>query len=516
MKNKLFFFIVGFLGGFVYPPFSMMYPIVSVLCLSLYLSYLLYLIDKSRSARQAFWKMFWLSEISYILAFSWILKPFYFLENMPSVLVQFLSYTCLFLLTAFLTLFIEFSGIVVFKTKPKYRYFMFAVSVAFFEWVRGWLFTGLPWNPIALVWADVPIVLQVLSLFGPYALTFMTVFVLSLPYLLLYKKDWKNYNVLGAVCLCLFVVCFGGWRIHKYSGIRDNDFKLRLIDANIPQHLVYNRNVVDVYEKLIKLDGWKDIDLFVLPETSSPYDLTNNGYYQMIYSNFNNDKSSLVVGFNRYDNFDEVSEDYDVYNSFAVLNRDGVQYVYDKKHLVPFGEYIPFKRLIPFKKFTAGVKDFSKGEKREAFIIGEQKFLPLICYEVIFSGLFIADDIDALINISNDAWFGESGKYQHFALSRFRAVEEGVSLIRVSNDGAVGGKAVSVVSPLGIERDAINSVLEEKFSGYAVKDFVLPARVSATLFSKFGNFPFIIFCFIVFVLQFRLWQYLDFTKKKQK
>ena len=515
MNSKIIFFIIGVLGGLAFPPFNVWVPLISVLSLSLYLSYMLYLIETSKTSKQAFWRMFYLTEISYLIAFSWIMKPFYFLPN-NKLLISLMASVGVFLFTFFLTLFIEFSGIFTFRVGRKNMYFVFALSIAFFEWIRGWIFTGLPWNQFALVWSDVPLVMQVASLIGPFGLSFLTVFVLSFPYLIFYKKaSWRNHNLIAVFIIVLSVVLFGWWRLEKYENIGKQDFKVRLVDANIPQEFVDTKYAVERYFNLVKFDGWDDIDLFVLPETSSPFDLTNNGYYQTLYAGMNNDKSSLVVGFNRYDNFNPELDTYDIYNSFAVMDRGGIKYVYDKRHLVPFGEYIPFKKILPFQKFTAGMVDFSEGDVWSVFNLKSLNFLPLICYEVIFSGLRVEEEVDAIVNISNDAWFGEIGKYQHLEIAKFRAVEEGVPVIRVSNDGAFSGDSVAVISPLGILEDGVEVKSLKKFDdGSVVKDFVLPERIGRTFYSKTGNWGFLIFCFVSFIWLFFISKHLDFTRKK--
>ena len=269
---------------------------------------------------------------------------------------------------------------------------------------------------------------------------------------------------------------------------------------------------IEKYQKLARRDGWKDIDLFVLSESSSPYDLTQNGYYETVYANINNDKSSLIVGFNRYDNFNEITDDYDIYNTMALVNKTGINYIYDKEHLVPFGEYIPLKKYLPFKKFTEGLKDFSRGQKRDTMTIAHIKLLPLICYEIIFSGLNIPQEIDAIVNISNDAWFGEFGKAQHLEIAKFRAVEEGLPVIRVPNysAGNIGGSVISVIGN-SIDGKIVDG--KDGFNGI-VKDFIIPVRIERTLFSKTGNIPFIIFCIFGFIAIINFKKLFDFTKKK--
>lgn len=511
MNKKLKFFIVGILGGFAYPPFNLYFPVFSVVCLSLFLSYMLYLIDVSKSAKTAFWRMFWLTEISYLISFSWIMKPFFFLpENL--IIILLVAPIGLFLLTALLTLFIEFSGIITFKVSEGKRYFTFALSLTFFEWVRSWIFTGLPWNQFSLVWSGIPVFMQTLSLVGSFGLTFLTIFVLSFPYLI-YKKSWKSKTGFFVIIIFVFMLIFGLVRINKYQESKYSDFKVRLIDPQVPQYLINNKNMVDKYINLAHRDGWKDVDLFVFSETSSPFDLTNNGYYEMLYSNINNEKSSLIVGFNRYDNFDEFGQNYDVYNSLAILDKNGIKHVYDKHHLVPFGEYIPFKKLLPFKKFTEGTKDFSEGSEKKSINYFSLKLLPLICYEIIFSELSVPEDVDVIVNISNDAWFGDLGKSQHLEIAKFRAVEEGVPIIRVANFG-YKDLGPSVISALGYIENGKIVVGKDDMTGI-VKDFVLPLRIERTLFSKTGNLLFLIFCFCGFFFVFNFYQLFDFTKKNK-
>ena len=127
MNSKIVFFIIGILGGLAFPPFNVWVPFISVLSLSLYLSYMLYLIETSKNAKQAFWRMFYLTEISYLIAFSWIMKPFYFLPN-NRLLVSLMASVGVFLFTFFLTLFIEFSGIFVFKAGRKNMYFILGIN----------------------------------------------------------------------------------------------------------------------------------------------------------------------------------------------------------------------------------------------------------------------------------------------------------------------------------------------------------------------------------------------------
>ena len=104
---------------------------------------------------------------------------------------------------------------------------------------------------------------------------------------------------------------------------------------------------------------------------------------------------------------------------------------YDKNKLVPFGEYLPFESLLSkfgLKKITQGYQSFSSSKERKVIKLHNLGFLPLICYEVIYSGNINKnnEDFDFIINISEDGWFGDSvGPYQHYSHSIFRSIEEG-------------------------------------------------------------------------------------------
>jgi apolipoprotein N-acyltransferase len=171
-----------------------------------------------------------------------------------------------------------------------------------------------------------------------------------------------------------------------------------------------------------------------------------------------------------------------VWNSLVVVDGNaGVAAIYDKHHLVPFGEYMPFRNILPLDKITAGSLDFSAGPGvRTLRLAGLPAFSPLICYEVIFPGRVARGDDrpEWLLNITNDAWFGTSaGPHQHFVSARLRSVEEGLPLVRAANTGISGviDAYGRVVGRLGLGRSG-------------VIDARLPvAAPDRTAFSRFGN-----------------------------
>ena len=150
------------------------------------------------------------------------------------------------------------------------------------------------------------------------------------------------------------------------------------------------------------------------------------------------------------------------YTSVNAIDPDGkMLFEYHKQHLVPFGEYVPFKEFLPIKKLTAGFEDYDAGDGDAILDLslekGNLKIRPLICYESVFADEVKANAADLLINFTNNAWFGNSsGPYQHFYIGKFRAIENGIPMITVANNGISG-----VVDAMGriISKTKINDIV---------------------------------------------------------
>jgi apolipoprotein N-acyltransferase len=170
-----------------------------------------------------------------------------------------------------------------------------------------------------------------------------------------------------------------------------------------------------------------------------------------------------------------------LFNSAALVTADGqITATYDKRRLVPFGEFAPFRRFLPFVDAIAGPRDFLAGTGERLFTVpGYGKIALLICYESIFPGEIGRGGKrpDLIVNITNDAWFGRTlGPWQHLAQSRMRAVEEGIPMMRVANNGISAGFD-SHGRILGqIALDAVGTI-----------DLSVPSAVTPTIFARYGN-----------------------------
>jgi apolipoprotein N-acyltransferase len=177
------------------------------------------------------------------------------------------------------------------------------------------------------------------------------------------------------------------------------------------------------------------------------------------------------------------------YNSVYVIDADGsIRGIYDKVHLVPFGEYLPFQRLLErlgLMQLTKVVGGFLSGDRRRAMdVAGAPKMLPLICYEAIFPGAAVpsGERPGWLVNVTNDGWFGiSSGPYQHFQQARVLAIAEGLPLVRAANTGIS-----AVIDPVG---RIINSL---PLGVEGVLDARLPTAIEPTIYLSYGSYALIL------------------------
>ena len=220
-------------------------------------------------------------------------------------------------------------------------------------------------------------------------------------------------------------------------------------------------------------------------------------YKELFLNNFGND-DLIIMGLNSIEENDDKNF---IFNSMGIFNNKLELYQsYKKVNLVPFGEFVPFEdvlSLIGFKTITNQYHSYSSGNIRIPINIKNDKydfkFLPLICYEIIYSGKLSKDkDFDYIFNISEDGWFGDSiGPRQHFVHSIFRSIESGKYIIRSANNGIS-----AVINPIGIEEKKI----KPGTSGYI--DFSKSKSNKPTTFFLYGNKIFLIsillYIFLIF------------------
>lgn len=334
-----------------------------------------------------------------------------------------------------------------FQIKGLGQAIIFSILWAVFEWLRGHLFTGLPWNLIAYTWISYESVSQSLSIFGIYGLGLITVFIITLLYCALTSLSFKKGLTYTFIAVSFFLSLwgFGKWRLFHAEDIVASGIYLRLVQPNIPQKLKWDRTYADRnFEHILALTSSpaeKKITHILWPESAIPFFLEYDHERRKRLSNVIPPNGLLMTGgihLNKYSSFH-----IQIWNSIFIITSEGkIKDIYDKSHLVPFGEYVPMRSFFPsfIKKVTAGSVDFSKGTGPKTVIVpGLPPFSPLVCYEGIFPGAVKAKQGERpqwIYNATNDGWYGRtSGPYQHLAINRARAIEEGLPYMRVANTG---------------------------------------------------------------------------------
>lgn len=330
---------------------------------------------------------------------------------------------------------------------------LFALLWTGTEWLRGELLTGFPWTPVGLVWAVSDAMLQGAAFFGVFGLSFFTVLAAALPAFLAERGRCCRLLPLLAACLLMAGLWFGGMaRLARAEAAFFPGVHLRLVQPGIPQSLKWDPALREQhFERHLALtlgEGFARATLVVWPEMAAPYFLAEDPERRARLAHAVPKGGLLLTGAPRLPpEAAEPSRGFS--NGLVALDGQGrILGGYDKFHLVPFGEFVPLRDVLPLPRLVPGIGDFYRGPGPQTLILpGLPPLSPLICYEVIFSGEVVGKALPPrwLLNVTNDAWFGESsGPYQHFAAARFRAVEEGLALVRVANTGVS-----AIIDPYG-------------------------------------------------------------------
>ncbi|MCB9991779.1 MAG: apolipoprotein N-acyltransferase [Rhodospirillales bacterium] len=336
--------------------------------------------------------------------------------------------------------------------------FLFFMMLA--EWLRGHIFTGFPWNLYAYGWASSLPMVQMVSLIGTYGLSLLTLFWACMVGFLYVWPQERNKKLILAGMVVLSMAgsfVYGHMRLNNNPTQFQDDVLVRLVQPNIHQEDKWNPEKADEnFSTLVRLseptmENQNAKTLIIWPETaiSQAYMTRSNpDATQAIQAMMDQYKAPafLITGISRYER--DALDKMRYFNSIVTLNAklEAVS-TYNKSHLVPFGEYMPLQRWIPLGPL-AHYAGFTPGDGRQTLSIpGIGLFSPLVCYEIIFPGA-VSDRTgrpDFIVNVTNDAWYGDSaGPRQHFTHAVFRAVEEGLPVIRAANTGISG-----IADPLG-------------------------------------------------------------------
>lgn len=373
-----------------------------------------------------------------------------------------------------------------------------AVTLSLAEFTRGHVFTGFPFNLLGYAFTANDTMLQITSVIGIYGLTFVAALVSLLP-ALIWPADDRSLRTrlvpfFVAIGLLVTQLGYGQWRLSANQVELRTDMRIRLVQPAVSQADKWRfggeRAVLD---RLISLSeaqiGPNDAGLIgathlIWPEAALPLFLSDYPEALARIAQMLPPGTILLTGMPRLDNLG--GADAPNFNSILAINDTGeIVATYDKTHLVPVGEFLPFRELaanLGLRQFVPGIKGWTHGETRRLQSPPQTPaFLPLICYEAIFSGDLgaIVDDAQFILNVTNDAWFdGSIGPAQHFHHARVRAVEHGLPMIRAANTGIS-----AIIDPLG-------RVSQQLMAGQAgVLNAQIAHRLAPTMFSRFGHWP---------------------------
>lgn len=330
------------------------------------------------------------------------------------------------------------------------------------DWLRGFLFTGMPWMDLGYGLWEKTYLVQIADLVGHHGLTWLIVFANCLLVVLLLKEQ----TVLSVIFLLLSVVCIFGTgvfysnsRIDKIGDVllseQTKHMRIGIVQGNIDQSNKWSpAQQVSTVGAYLTLSGTlltdNPAELLVWPETALPFYPPRNSLMQPLQEMTAKHDIALLTGAPWYEVVDRKLRKINYFNSALLLNPAG-QFAdrYYKTHLVPFGEYVPMKRLLPFlAPIVEAVGDFSPGKIEQPLIWKDARAGVLICFESVFPELsrkWVIAGANILVNLTNDAWYGRSSApYQSLAMSVLRAVESRRSLVRSANTGIS-----AFISPLG-------------------------------------------------------------------
>ena len=492
--NKLliqipFFFLLGGLATFSLEPYKV-YPLI--LCFS----FAIYGICKANNLKDTFYLSFsfsfgWFSLGLYWIANAFFIKSGFYLILMPIAVALLPSLLSLIWCLAFII-----SKFVSSKIGEIHINTLIILSI--FEYLRGKLLY-FPWLSPGNFFSSNEVFIQGFSFIGASSMNVVFLLVIILPILIFKYKKNSLLPVFFFVIptVCLFIKSYDRY-INKSISVYNKSHLINVIQPNIKQEIKWKQAFKsDHHQTLIDLTKSRNKDYSTLSVLNIWPETAFLGLYPRDESLFKElSKSFLNPNENEFLFTGTISANgNDYYNSALLINSKlQIKNIYNKNILVPFGEFIPLRQFLPRFDFFENKVDFSSGNKNDSITIKNYyKFIPLICYEILFSDLifkYLDQEVSIIINITNDAWFGNTiGPIQHFQFAKIRAVEFGIPVIRVANTGYSG-----LVSPYGEVIEKIN------FNKKGILSFKLINKINDTIFKKYGNYIFFILILLIFIV----------------
>ncbi len=499
----IFLILLGVFTSLSLPPYN--YLLINFITLSLFY---IFLVKKNVTNKNKI----------YFFLYGWLFGFGYFASNLYWISIsltfdeelKFLIPLTLILVPGLIALFYALASYLFVLLKPKKNissFFLFSVIFGIIEFLRGSILTGFPWNLIAYSFSNQLEILNITSLIGTYGFNLFCISLFTSPSILVLGDNKKDVSICVIfLILTISFYFFGAQNLQQFNKKKQDklNYKIRLVGSNISIDRFYN-NIDPILgiEDLIEISSPKKNEktIFIWPEGVLPgishHQLKE---YKWLFENKFNENHLLAIGINIKEKENQIIK---YFNSLTIYDHNiNIINSYKKINLVPFGEFLPFEKIlkkIGLRTITNSYQSYSKGEQRNIFNINYDNFslkiLPLICYEIIYSGkIFNNSDFDYIVNISEDGWFGKSiGPEQHFIHSIYRAIESGKYVLRSTNNGTT-----AIINPLGI----VEKKIDLNKSGYI--DFTDSRKYKKTIFAQYGNniFGFIILLYIFLIFSF--------------
>ncbi len=389
------------------------------------------------------------------------------------------------------------------------RLFFLPATWVLLEYLRSYLFTGLPWVLVGLSQARNLTVIQIAEITGAWGVSFLVVLVNTALYL--YWRRFAGVKIIY-LCACFLALSlgYGFVKLSVYPAKHPDSIPLKVsvVQGNIPQESKWDARAVtfiqDRYRQLSDAAAADKPQLIIWPESSVPglWGRDEDQFIQVLSLAYKLD-TYLLVGAVSY-------LDQNYFNSALLVGPGGHPAgIYHKLHLVPFGEYVPLKKVLPFLETIAPIGDITPGKEHTIFnlqpaqhpaqldrpVRASAQFGVLICFEDLFPELsrkLVKEGAAFLVNITNDAWYKKStAAYQHFTASVLRAVENRVYLARSANTGIS-----AFIDPAGRILAAVaDSGGNEIFVPGISTQSIYLAKPKRTLYNRWGDF-FILLCLL--------------------
>ncbi|WP_081880952.1 apolipoprotein N-acyltransferase [Methylotenera sp. L2L1] len=476
------FGVLGFAPFYFYP--ASILSLISVI----------YFIVVSDSAKSAAMAGFTYGLGLFGIGIYWIYISLHTYGGMPSVMAAFST----FVLAAFLALFPAMVGALskqLCKQQPTMLVIAIPVFWALADWVRSWIFTGFPW--LTMGYSQVPTspLAGYMPVIGVYGVTLITVLIASIVgYLLAEKqsrKPWQS-KAIGAVLL-LSVTGYLLKQVEWTTPI-DKPLSVSLLQGNIEQNLKWAPEIAEhTMQQYLAMVESSDAKLIVLPETALPVVASNipEDLQTRLLAHAHRNQGDVLVGVVERENGE-------YFNSVLSYGSAGT-YTYRKSHLVPFGEFIPLKVAFGWiyrDWLNMPLSDLSRGAQyQQPMSVAGEKVAVNICYEDVFGEEIIRQLplASLLVNVSNDAWYGESyAADQHLQFSQARALETGRMMLRATNTGAT-----AIIDQKGYLTAHAPHFVQTSLNGYA------QGYTGTTPYVYWGNWLFLTICFGLLLF---LWQ----------